>query len=593
MAKVKLSEIRAKFPMYNDMPDDQLLIGLHRKYYADIPFKQFNSNIEYDVGAPNPTEGMSGFEKFRAGVGKSIYDTARGLGQVVGLTSRDDVREARKRDAALMSTGAGMAGNLTGNVAQMLPLAFVPGAGTVKGAAIIGGLTGAAQQSEGTGETLQNMALGGAAGGGSILAGRGLASGYQALTGALRPMTKAGQRQIAAELLQTSATNPQAAARKLAGARELVPGSAPTVGQSADDAGLAQLERTLFNKPETAGPLNARYAQQLAARQKAIGDAAGTPQFRADIEEGRRIFAAEDYGNAMKAGIDPDMAKALQPQIDSLMRRPSMQEAQATAKRLAADNDIALTDFGSLEGMDWLKKALDNQISKAAQPGSSIGKAELRSLMQTKDDLMKTLEQIAPGYKAANDNFAAMSKQVNAQDVAADLQGKLFKDLQWGGNKQTAATYRNALSDALESIQKQTGQNRALADVMPIKDVNALEAIARDLVRQEAGQNLGRAVGSPTMQNMLGQNLMERIVGPLGAPKGMAQNALMQTLSRPYGFVARAAEPSINDLLAEAMVNPALARQLLQQAAQPSAVGRIANSAERYLPVPALTANRE
>lgn len=540
-----------------------------------------------------PTVGMSTFERVAAGVGKSIYDTARGLGQVVGLTSRDDVREARARDQALSDTTAGKVGEIGGNIAQMIPLAFVPGAGTVKGAAIIGGLTGAAQQSESTGETLQNMALGGAAGGGSILAGRGLASGYQALTGALRPMTKAGQRQIAAELLQTSATNPQAAARKLARARELVPGSAPTVGQSADDAGLAQLERTLFNKPETAGPLNARYAQQLAARQKAIGDVAGTPQFRADIEEGRRIFAAEDYGNAMKAGIDPDMAKALQPQIDSLMRRPSMQEAQATARRLAADNDIALTDFGSLEGMDWLKKALDNQISKAAQPGSSIGKAELRSLMQTKDDLMKTLEQIAPGYKAANDNFAAMSKQVNAQDVAADLQGKLFKDLQWGGNKQTAATYRNALSDALESIQRQTGQNRALADVMPTRDVNALESIARDLVRQEAGQNLGRAVGSPTMQNMLGQNLMERIVGPLGAPKGMAQNALMQTLSRPYGFVARAAEPSINDLLAEAMVNPALARQLLQQAAQPSAVGRIANSAERYLPVPALTANRE
>jgi hypothetical protein len=95
------------------------------------------------------------------------------------------------------------------------------------------------------------------------------------------------------------------------------------------------------------------------------------------------------------------------------------------------------------------------------------------------------------------------------------------------------------------------------------------------------------------MQNMMGQNLMQRILGPMGAPQGLAQNALMQTLSRPYGFVARAAEPSINDLLAEAMVNPALARQLLQQAAQPSSVGRIANNLERYLPVPALAANRE
>ena len=594
MAKVKLSEIRAKFPMYNDVPDDQLLIGLHRKYYADIPFKQFNSNIEYDVGAPNPTEGMSGPKRFAAGIGKSVYDTARGLGQFIpGAVSREDVGEARARDKALMDTGAGAAGNLTGNVTQMLPLAFLPFANTVKGASIIGGLTGAAQQSESTGETLQNMALGGAAGGGSIVAGRGLAAGYQALTGLLRPMTKKGQQQIAAELLQTSATNPKAAAAKLSGARELVPGSAPTVGQASDDAGLAQLERTLLNKPETAGPLNTRYQAQQAARQKAIGDVAGSPQYRADIEEGRRIFAGEDYAKAMAEGLDVDMAKALKPQIDSLMKRPSIRQAQGVARKLAAENGVKLDNFGSIEGMDWLKKAVDNQISKAAQPGSSIGKEELRALMQTKDDLMRTLEQIAPAYKTANNNYAAMSKQVNAQDVAADLQDRLYKNAQFGGNKELGATYQNELAKALESIKGQTGQNRALADVMPRRDVNALEAVARDLVRKENGQNLGRAVGSPTMQNMMGQNLMQRILGPIGAPQGLAQNALMQTLSRPYGFVARAAEPSINDLLAEAMVNPALARQLLEQAATPSTVGRVANSLERYLPVPALTANRE
>jgi hypothetical protein len=543
--------------------------------------------------APDPTEGMSAFERGAAGFGKAMVDTARGVGQMVGLVDREDIKESRKLDSALMRTTGGKVGNFAGNVATTLPLAFVPGANTVKGASLIGSAAGLLQPSASTQETLQNTALGGVAGGGSILAGRGLAAGYQAATGVLRPMTKKGQQQIASELLQTSATNPQSAAKRLGVARELVPGSAPTVGQASDDAGLAQLERTLFNKPETAGPLNMRYQAQQSARQKAIGDIAGSPQYRVDIEDGRAIFAAEDYGNAMKAGIDPDMAKSLQPQIDSLMKRPSMRQAQSAAKRLAAENDVKLTDFGSLEGMDWLKKALDNQISKASQPGSSIGKADLRALLQTKDDLMKTLEQIAPGYKVANDNFAAMSKQVNSMDVAADLQNRLYKNAQFGGDKELGATYQNELAKALESIKSQTGQNRALSDVMPRGDVNALEAIARDLVRKEKGQTMGRAVGSPTMQNMMGQNLMQRVLGPMGAPQGMAQNALMQTLSRPYGFVARAAEPSINDLLAEAMVNPALAKKLLQQAAQPSRVGAVANKMERYLPVPALTANRE
>ena len=262
------------------------------------------AQLEADRKQYAPTVGMSGFEKFSAGVGKSVYDTARGLGQFVGATSREDVGDARARDKALSDTTAGKVGEFAGNVAQMVPLAFVPGANTVKGASIIGGLTGLAQQSESTGETLQNAGLGTLAGGGSILAGRGLAAGYQAVTGALRPMTKGGQRQIAAELLQTSATNPQAAAKRLGAARELVPGSTPTVGQASDDAGLAQLERTLLNKPETAGPLNMRYQAQQTARQKAIGDVAGTPQYRADIEDGRAIFAAEDYGNAMKAGVN-------------------------------------------------------------------------------------------------------------------------------------------------------------------------------------------------------------------------------------------------------------------------------------------------
>jgi hypothetical protein len=543
--------------------------------------------------APDPTEGMSAFQRGAAGFGKAMVDTARGVGQLFGAVDRSDIEESRRLDRSLMNTTGGRVGNFAGNVATTLPLAFVPGANTVKGAALIGSLAGLAQPSTSTGETLQNIGLGGAAGGGSIIAGRGLAAGYQAATGVLRPMTKKGQRQIAAELLQTSATNPQAAARRLAAARELVPGSMPTVGQAADDAGLAQLERTLFNKPETAGPLNMRYQAQQAARQKAISDIAGSPQYRADIEEGRAIFAGQDYANAMKAGIDVDMARALQPQIDGLMSRPSIQQAQGVARRLAAESGVKLDDFGSIEGMDWLKKALDNEISKAAQPGSSLGKADLRALMQTKDDLMKTLEQIAPAYKTANDNFAAMSRQVNAQDVAADLQDRLYKNAQFGSNKELGLTYQNELAKALDSIQRQTGQNRALADVMPARDVNALEAVARDLVRKETGQNLGRAVGSPTMQNMMGQNLMQRVLGPMGAPQGLAQNALMQTLSRPYGFVARAAEPSINDLLAEAMVNPVLARQLLQQAAQPSNVGRIANNLERYLPVPALAANRE
>lgn len=587
---VKLSEIRAQFPMYDGVPDDQLLIALHKKYYSDIPMGKFSQAIVYDTQKPDATEGMSTFDKLAAGFGKSLHDTAQGLGQMVNMSSRDDVAESRRLNADLMNSTAGKIGDFAGNFATTVPLAFVPGANTVKGAALIGSLTGLAQPSESTGETMRNAGLGGAIGGGSIMAGRGLAAGWQGLTGLLRPLTKKGQEQIAAEVLQASATDAASAAKNAANASQLVPGSSPTMGQVADDAGLSQLERTLLNKPETAGPLNARYAQQQAARKQAIADVAGTPEHRAAIEQGRDVFAREDYAKAMAQGIDQDMAQALKPQIDSLMKRPSIQSAKMIAKGLAAERDVALHNFGSIEGLDWLKKALDNQISQAKAVGSSIGKEKLAGLMQTKNDLMSVLEQISPAYKAANDNFAAMSRQINAADVAADLQKRLYKNAEWGAGREMGSTYQGALSDAIDSVKRQTGMNKSLSDVMPKADIQTLEGIARDLARKEAGQTLGRAVGSPTMQNMMGQNLINRIAGPLGVPQSFSQNVIANTISRPYEFVMRSAGPKIQGLLAEAVADPAKAAALLRMAKTPSKAWKIAAEAERYLPLPGLLA---
>lgn len=587
---VNLSDIRAQFPMYDGVDDATLLAGLHKKFYSDLPRDKFLSAINFDTKKPDPTEGMSGFEKFSAGVGKAMTDTARGLGQFVGAVSRDDVAEARKLDAPLLKTGAGSAGDLAGNIVTTLPLAFIPGANTVAGAAKIGALAGLAQPSVSTKETLQNTGLGALAGGGGVLAGRTAAAGYQGVTGLLRPMTEKGQRQIAAEVLQSSATDAAQAAKNAAKAKAFVPGSNPTLGQAADDAGIAQLERTLLNNPETAGPLNQAYQAQLAARKKAIADVAGSPEYRASIEEGRKVFAQQDYGDAFAKGIDVDMAKALKPQIDSLMKRPSIQSAKMVAKGLAAEKDIALTDFGSLEGLDWVKKALDNQISKATSGQTSIGKQKLEALMQTKADLMATLEQIAPAYKTANDNFAKMSRQINSADVAADLQNRLYKNAEWGAGKEMGSTYQTELSKAIDSVKKQTGMNKSLSEVMDTKDIAILEGIAKDLARKENAQNLGRAVGSPTMQNMMGQNLINRIAGPLGMPQSFSQNVLANTLSRPYEFVMKSAQPKISATLAEALADPAKAQALLTLAKQTSGAGRLATKLEKFSSVPGLLA---
>jgi hypothetical protein len=533
----------------------------------------------------DPTEGMSGLDKFRAGMGKAFVDVGRGAGQLVGLVDREDVAESRKRDAALMNTGAGMGGNITGNLAALLPTAFIPGAATLPGAAAIGAVSGLMQPSTSTSETLMNTGIGGVAAPAAILAGRGASALYQGAKGLVEPLTKGGQERIAARVLQTSATNPAKAAAKAQGARALVPGSQPTLAQVADDPGLAQLERTLLNNPESAPALQQRFAQQRAARINAVQDVAGTDDYYDAIKEGRRIFANEDYA---KATLDPKMAKAMQPQIENLMARPSIQKAQATARELAAETGESIEDFGSLKGMDWLKKALDEEISKASVPNSSVGKERLKALVQSKDDLMKTLEQVAPGYKEANDAYGAMSRQVNSMDVARSLYDKLQKPgSEYLGNsaREMGQQYAEGLSKSVESVKKSTGMNKPLRDVMNTRDIAALENVAKDYGRKAFAENAGKAGGSPTAQNLASQNMLRRILGPTGLPESWSESTMLQSMLYPVQGVSKltGADKRIMERLAMSLLDPTEAATLLTMP-PPVSRGLLTSPVQRLLP---------
>lgn len=124
----------------------------------------------------DPTEGMGDFQKFAAGAGKALIDTGRGAGQLlrkvlpesasnaIGLPTQADIDEAKKRDAPLMKTMAGMLGNIGGQVLTTIPTAFIPGVNTIKGGALIGSIL-AAMQPEASGESRGQNMVAGAAGG--------------------------------------------------------------------------------------------------------------------------------------------------------------------------------------------------------------------------------------------------------------------------------------------------------------------------------------------------------------------------------------------------------------------------------------------
>lgn len=611
MDKVKLSSIRAQFPMYADVSDEQLLAAVHKKFYSDIPRGNFLQAIDYDTKRVDPTEGMSSIQTTLAGIGKGLTDAARGVGQMVGAVSRDDVARARELDAPLMGTTGGKVGNVVGSVAAALPLAAVPGANTLQGAAALGGLAGLAAPSVSTEETLKNIGLGGALGPASILAGRAIGAGARGVQGLVEPFTKAGQERIAASTLQQFATNPARAAASLRGAQPLVAGSLPTMAQGADDAGLAQLERTLMNNPETGGRLAEHYASQRAARLAAIQRVAGSPAGRDAAVAAREAAAAPLYQQAKNAVYELDSG------IDSLFKTPVGRQALDRAAAIAANNKRpflypgqaakpgpsivneageSLVDLGTKaqpgritgQALQDIKMALDDMLSN---PMSGIAKSEADAVKRIRGELVGWMEGRNDAFKAARTTYAKESVPINTMDVAQALMEKLQPALaRYGANtREQAGAYAAALQAAEETVKKSTGIDKPIGELIDKQAKKLLDDIARDLARKVKAEDLGRAVGSNTMQNVASQNLLRRTLGPAGLPQSWAENSMLQAFLSPYTGLAKLAgsEQRVTDRLLQAALDPADAAGLLSMASRPSRVGLLGRQVEPLLPAAA------
>lgn len=569
--QVKLSAIRAQFPMYADLSDEQLLIGLRKKFYADIPMRDFVKRIDFDTQRQAmQADAASEAGSFRAGVGQAFANLARGVGQLTGQVSREDVKDARALDAGLSATTGGKIGNLTGNVVAMLPAALVPGANAYAGAAGIGALTGLLQPSASTEETAQNTAIGAAMGPAGIAAGRAIGAAASGARALVEPFTKKGQDAVAARTLQRFASDPKKAAEALKTGGEIVPGSAPTMAQASGDAGLAQLERSLANLPDTGKRLADQMAAQRAARLRAVQDVAGTEEYYQGIKEGIKTFAKEDYGRAIAAGFDPKALAANRAALEAVLSRPSVKAAQATARELAAETGEDLTSLGSVKGLDYLVKALDNNISAATSGASSIGKAKLSALVSTKSELQDLIGKVAPAYAEARSNFAQMAKQRNAMDAARDVLSRMQSPLgRYGAStNELRNEYARALEGATSSVKRSTGLDLPLSAVMPKKDIDALEAVAKDMARASTAEQMGRATGSNTAQNLAAQNLLRRVLGPLGMPDDWAESNLLQGALGLYTGAAKlgGAEQAMMDRLSRAALDPKDAAGLLEAA---------------------------
>lgn len=368
-----------------------------------------------------------------SGAGKAFVDLARGAGQYLGLTSRQDVQDSRERDAPLMATTAGKVGNIGGNIAATLPALAIPGANTVAGAGLIGAATGALQPSISTGETLRNTALGGALGAGGQAVGNVVAAGAQRIlngrnTAAATAQSVNAERDAvlqagrqAGYVVPPTEVNPSATATAL----ESVSGKAATK-QAAQVQNQTVTNRLVAhdlglppNTPITQQALG-QVRQQAGQVYRRVGQAGAiTP----DAQFVQDIHGIQNVSQNVQAGF-PGAVTPAGDRIDALVTsldQPGFTSAQALeyTKRLRQQASANFTVAGR-SGDPEARALAQAQIRGADALEDMIGR-HLQSNGQP--DLLNAFQEarttIAKSYQA---QAALKGGNVNAQRLAAQLQ---------------------------------------------------------------------------------------------------------------------------------------------------------------------------
>lgn len=183
-----------------------------------------------------------------------------------------------------MMSGAGIAKG----VSAVLPAAKTLGTKLLQGAGI-GAATSAAQpvadSQDFWADKGMQVGVGTVAGGAVPLAGQVAMAGKAAV----EPFYQKGREAIIGRTLQTaSGGKEQEVINALMKARQIVPGSQPTVAQASGNAGIASLERAASAiDPSVNVAFQGREAAQNAARAKALGGIAGTEDMMAKAIKAR------------------------------------------------------------------------------------------------------------------------------------------------------------------------------------------------------------------------------------------------------------------------------------------------------------------
>lgn len=401
-------------------------------------------------------------------------------------------------------------------------------------------------------------ALIGAATGGALpsvlsLGGKVIGATGRALGSFTAPLSEKGQRKIVGGVLRDAAGGKaDDLAQSLAAYRPSIQGVKPTVAEIANSPGLASLQRSATAvDPAVAQTLADRAASNTEARMAA---------FDAIIPDKTAAMAARTQ--AAESLYQAASTKPLQitPKLESIFTRPSAQKAFERAQQLAAENGRKI-DPSSMTGADahYIKMAMDDIAN--AGPASGMGGNEIRAVKNTLTEFLGEVEKQIPEYGKARDIYAKLSKPINQADLLTTLKGRSTRALD---DALLPGKFASNLNDKL--AQSVTGyKGSKLADVLKPSQLKTLDAVKGDLAGVVASQNVGRGVGSDTVQKLAYANMMNNMPLPAGVRSSTVGGLLGGLAQKGGNLVYGNANRQMQGLLAESMLDPQLAATLMAQ----------------------------
>ena len=211
---------------------------------------------------------------------------------------------------------------------------------------------------------------------------------------------------------------------------------------------------------------------------------------------------------------------------------------------------------------DWVVRQNPSQIASSLDYIDALLKDEAnttvkRELMTIKNSLGHQMRMASPEYGQAEKLFAQMSAPVNQMDVGRALKDKLAPAARdYGVDRLTPDQFFKALKNGRQTVKEATGlRSKDLKDVLTSDQLRTAYNVARDLGRRAQFEQNVKAVGSPTAQNFASQNLVRRVLGPLGAPENFVEGTLVPAMMAPARLLQAAYNAMPEQQIKQAVVN--------------------------------------